>query len=228
MPGGTLLSAAVVTAFSVQLKPSTLVELQDRAIRVVDVVDLHRLPSRGRVVLGAKVIAILPRNSSSISLKRSAVASLVRRRVPVLQAEGGSGDITFRVPVVEPPPEQRCVALVRPIRAGQALSREDLAPASCIRTGRDLLRYDQRNGSLRALRNLDAGVPLGQLVTAPDRPTVEAGDKLTLVSRSGPVRITRTVTALQSVRNGQRVFVQDGDGHVEAALLDTRSRGDRQ
>src|SRR5206468_11069407 len=162
---------------------------------------------------GARIIALLPRADNSISLKRSAVASLVRRRVPMLQVEGGPGDITFRTRAAAPPPERRCVALVRPIRAGQALSREDLAAESCLHPESGSVRWDQRIQSLRATEDLVVGIHLGWIVSS-DGPNVEAGDKLTLVSCAGPVRVTRIVTALQSGRSGQRVFVQDGDGHV--------------
>jgi hypothetical protein len=43
------------------------------------------------------------------------------------------------------------------------------------------------------------------------------GEKLAIVSVSGPVRITREVTAKQAARPGQRLFVETSDGQVFSA-----------
>src|SRR5439155_15715468 len=164
MPGGALLSAAMAAGFALPLTPEIQIDLQDRAIRVEDVVNLDPISRTDRAMLGARIIALLPQEDNSISLKRSAVASLVRRRVPMLQVEGGPGDITFRTRAAAPPPERRCVALVRPIRVGQALSREDLAAESCLHPESGSVRWDQRIQSLRATEELVVGIHLGWIV----------------------------------------------------------------
>ena len=81
---------------------------------------------------------------------------------------------------------------------------------------RGLVSFDRRSGVARALSALPAGTPLGRLSVA-EAPAVGAGDKLTLVSTVGPVRIQRAVVALQPGRNGGRVFVKAADGEVLSA-----------
>ena len=48
---------------------------------------------------------------------------------------------------------------------------------------------------------------------------MDSGDRLTLISAVGPVRVERQVVALQAGRAGGRVFVRDAEGQVVAAPL---------
>jgi flagella basal body P-ring formation protein FlgA len=54
---------------------------------------------------------------------------------------------------------------------------------------------------------------------------VDKGDKLTMVSTSGPVRVTREVVALQAGRAGGRLFVRDNEGNVTSAPLAAQEGG---
>ena len=168
MAGGMLLAAALAAGWPVAVTADAQVDLGGREIRVCDVVDLAAVPAGERARLGSKVIARMPPGRSSIKLSRQALASLVRRTVPALRPEAGSGEITFTLPPPPPAPP-----------AAPSAARAEIAPP----------------------------------------PAVEAGAKLTLVSRSGPVLLEREVTALQSARAGGRVFVRDGDGQVLAVTL---------
>lgn len=53
----------------------------------------------------------------------------------------------------------------------------------------------------------------------PEPPEVKTGDRLTLVSRSGPVTVERQVTALQPGRSSRRLFVRDDAGQVSSIPL---------
>jgi flagella basal body P-ring formation protein FlgA len=108
-----------------------------------------------------------------------------------------------------------CVALVRPLAAGEALAPGDVEPAECGEAP-GALRFDRRKGAVIAAAPLAAGTPLGAL-RLEAAPAIAAGSELTLVSRAGPVSIARDVVALQSGRAGGRVFVRDADGTVIAA-----------
>ncbi|WP_420606040.1 hypothetical protein [Novosphingopyxis sp.] len=88
-----------------------------------------------------------------------------------------------------------------------------LETAACRdKAPRPALDYDRVTGAIRASEAIETGAYLGRL-TLP-RFTVDAGDDITLLSIAGPVRIERTVRALQPGRAGTPLFVTDADGNV--------------
>jgi hypothetical protein len=54
---------------------------------------------------------------------------------------------------------------------------------------------------------------------------IARGSSLTLVSRVGPVTITREVTAMQPGRPGGRMFVRDPEGAVFSVRIDAQTEG---
>lgn len=220
-----LLLAVAGASVAVGLTPASDVALPDRQIRLRDVADLSGLPSAERRRLSPRVIAAIPMGRSRIALTRQALAGLVRRSVPGLFLEAGVSEAPVTFTVAEPAgdrPATRCARVARPIEAGAAVSDEDLEPAPCnaeeiVTTD---LRFDRPNRIVRASGPLAAGVYLGRISMGP-APSVDKGDKLSLVATAGPVRVTREVVAMQPGRAGGRLFVRDSEGNVTSAPLAT-------
>ena len=123
------------------------------------------------------------------------------------------------------PATNGCVELARPIAAGAALSDRDVVAAACDDKAEAApLRFDRLDRVVRVNRDLPAGTYLGR-VSPPPVIAVDKGDKLTLVSTAGPVRITREVVALQAGRAGGKVFVRDAEGNVTSAPLAVEKEG---
>jgi len=170
--------------------------------------------------LGAVEIARLPVGRDRLSLSRRAIATLVRRAVPGIVVDGGDARIvTFRFVRRAEAGEGACEVTSAALAAGTAITRDKIAVGPCA-AATAALRYDAARGYLVAGRDLPAGSPLGHLAVPPPA-TVARGDAMTLVSRAGPVTVERPVTALQSGREGKRVFVRDSRGHVFAAPVAT-------
>lgn len=217
-----LLLAATGASATVGLTPASEVALPDRRIRLGDVADLSALPPAERRRLAPRVIAAIPAGRGGIVLTRQALAGLVRRSVPglALGAEANGAPLTFTV--AEPAGdrlERSCARLTRPVEAGAAVSGEDLEPVSCSagRTAADL-RFDRLNRIVRAGGPLAAGTFLGRVSVGP-APSVDKGDKLSLVVTAGPVRVSREVVAMQPGRAGGKLFVRDSEGNVTSAPL---------
>lgn len=112
-----------------------------------------------------------------------------------------------------------CVELARPLAAGVVLADRDIVAVSCDgKTAAAGLRFDRREGVVRVDRDLPAGTYLGRVSPSP-AVAVDKGDKLTLISTAGPVRITREVVALQVGRPGGKIFVRDAEGNVTSVPL---------
>jgi flagella basal body P-ring formation protein FlgA len=118
-----------------------------------------------------------------------------------------------------------CVELARPLAAGAALSNRDVVAVACDdKAEAASLRFDRLDRVVRANSDLPAGSYLGRVSLLP-AVAVDKGDKLTLVSTAGPVRVTREVVALQAGRAGGRVFVRDSEGNVTSAPLAVENGG---
>lgn len=112
-----------------------------------------------------------------------------------------------------------CVELARPLAAGAVLADRDVVAVSCDDKAAPAgLRFDRRERVVRVDRDLPVGTYLGR-VSPPPAVAVDKGDKLTLISTSGPVRITREVVALQVGRPGGKIFVKDAEGNVTSVPL---------
>lgn len=227
MPLVTLLLAAAGASVTVGLVPAAEVTLPGRQIRLGDVADLSALPPSARSRLAPRVLAVVPAGRTGISLTREALAALVRRSVPALQVrpEADGAPLAFRVePAAAEPKRTGCAELARPLAAGAPLGDGDLNAVDCREEAASGLRFDRLDGVARAERDLAAGAYLGRIAAMPSV-AVDKGDKLTLVSTSGPVRVTREVVALQAGRRGGRVFVRDSEGNVTSAPLAVQDGG---
>jgi flagella basal body P-ring formation protein FlgA len=218
----TLLLASAGASVTVGLVPAAEVTLSSRQIRLGDVADLSALEPSARSRLAPRVLATIPAGRSGITLSREAVRALLRRNVPGLgvRTEAEETSLVFRVAAnADAPTRGDCAELARPLAEGAALSDRDLAPVPCADGApAPALRFDRLDRVARADRDLAAGTYLGRLTAAP-AVAVDKGDKLTLVSTAGPVRITREVVALQAGRPGGRLFVRDSEGNVTSAPL---------
>ncbi|HEX8223864.1 MAG TPA: flagella basal body P-ring formation protein FlgA [Allosphingosinicella sp.] len=228
MPLSILLLAAAGASATVGLVPAAEVALTSRHIRLADVADLSALEPAARSRLAPRVIAIVPVGRSGITLSREAVRTLVRRSVPGLtvRAETSDAPLAFRVTASgDERPRADCAELARPLAAGAALSARDLVPVACDdKAAAAELRFDRLDRVARADRDLPAGTYLGR-ISPPSAVAVDKGDKLTMVSTSGPVRVTREVVALQAGRAGGRLFVRDNEGNVTSAPLAAQEGG---
>lgn len=109
---------------------------------------------------------------------------------------------------------QHCLRVRAPLAAESFAASRDFEAASCPEhVSRDAFRYDARTGAARVVRDLAPG----EIVTAFsgfDAGAIAPGDRLTLVTVEGPVRIEREVTAMQAAGPGRRLFVKGADGAV--------------
>lgn len=225
MPLLTLLLAAAGASVTVGLVPASEVTLQSRQIRLGDVADLSALEPSVRSRLAPRVLAAIPAGRSGITLSREALRALVRRSVPGLgvRVEADDSPLAFRVTAsAHQRPRAGCAELARPLAAGAPLTDQDLVPVACEKASTPALRFDRLDRVARADSDLAAGTYLGR-VSATAAVAVDKGDKLTLVSSAGPVRVTREVVALQPGRAGGKLFVRDSEGNVTSAPLAVQS-----
>lgn len=110
-----------------------------------------------------------------------------------------------------------CLALRVPVATGEFLTAEMTEESAC-RDGQPLLplHYDRAAGAPVVTETLAVGTYLGRLAL-PAGPIVAAGQKLSLVVRTGPVTVMREVRPMQPVRAGRSGFVRTQDGQVMAA-----------
>jgi hypothetical protein len=196
------------------------VDVDGRAVRLRDLGGLAGFAAAARGPGADEAIATLPAGRDRIVVTRRTLEALARRAVPaVALGEGGpDGPVAIHRRVSA---REGCVAAARPILAGEAIAPGDLVPADCaVGRARAPLHYRSGEGVVAAAP-IAAGVPLGRLAPPPPH-DVARGAELTLVSRAGPVTISRPVTALQPGRGGRRLFVRDADGAVFAIRLDAQ------
>lgn len=211
-----VLAAAMAGGGSLVLTERAEIAVSRPAVTLGDVARAPGAKGLGR--LAAVEIAHLPVGRDRLSLSRRAIAMLVRRAVPGIAI--GPGDtriVTFKLIGAGQAKAGSCLVTNAALAAGAAIARDRVIAGPCGAVAADV-RYDAARRMLVARRDLPAGSALGHLmVAAPE--TVTPGDRMTLISRAGPVTVERPVTALQRGRDGRRVFVRDGAGHVFAAPI---------
>lgn len=228
---GVAIALLAGTQLTATLKPESEIELADRYLRVSDVATLSGADAKTRAAVAARTLARLPAGRDNADLLRSALANLLRRAVPAIEAAGGGeGTIRFRISAPARPAvaDRECLVLAHPVARGMPLAMDDVRPSAC-ETGkaRAPIRFDRSGSLARAADDLPDGAYLGRLLLPLER-GVDRGDRLTLRSVVGPVRVEREVVALQPGRPGRRVFVRDQDGETLAApLSELRGEEDR-
>jgi hypothetical protein len=221
MLGGTpYLAEAAIAACA--LTGADVVELEAAEVRLGDIATLDCLAPDQRDRLQDRVVAALPAGATTLTLSREALATLVRRRVPVLaRLEHASGSVTIRRAATSEDREQvACYAAAHAVAAGAPLLRTDVVEADCEAQDHGALRYDRAHGVLRAAINLAPGDALGRIL--PAEQVIDAGDEVSLIISIGPINIERAVEALQPT-SAERVFVRDEDGSVFSAPLATEA-----
>jgi flagella basal body P-ring formation protein FlgA len=212
--GGTILSAAA--GLTAVLTGANHITLAGSDVRLGDVA---RVRGADAGVASEVIIARLAAGKSA-TLSREAIAQLVRRAVPSIKVVIGAGtDIILEAPTVGAV-ASRCVEAAAAIVPGGQISNKDVRAVVCssTRTTAAVVR-DHDRGIATAAAAIQPGDYLGQLLVT-DAPPVARGDKLALVSKSGPVTIVRHVTALQSAAPEQRrLFVRTEDGSVFSAPI---------
>jgi hypothetical protein len=187
--------------------------------RLVHVGDVARVRGRGAQDIKSLVIARLPEGTRK-TVTREELGDLIIRAVPAARIEGADDKgITLIAPAAGLPSPAHCFEALQPIAQEQAITIENVRVVPCsARTAAAVVR-DLIRGTTTAAAAIQTGDYLGQiLLSEPAR--IERGDTLTLVSKSGPVTITREVKALQPARaRQQRLFVQSSDGAVFSARL---------
>lgn len=213
----TLLLAIAAAAAVPPVTADGEIVLAGREIRVRDAADLSELPARERARLGARVIATLPAGRTSIALSRETIAVLARRAgVDIAPAAVASAPVLFSTRPLPALAASACRRLRDAVPEGGIVTPANAEETSCETSHAPaLLRYDRDAGVVRAGASLAAGAFLGR-VALPDAPMVARGDALAIVSRVGPVEVRRSVTALQSLRHGTRLFVRAEDGTIFA------------
>ena len=224
MLAASFLMAFLGASVTVPIKPAAEIDLAGREVRLGEVADLRRLDGPTRRRLESRIIARVPAGSSSVGISRAGLAKLIRRSVPGLEpiTSNSDGIIIFRAarePKAGEGPGRSCASLAAPLAAGETVAPSDLTQVPCEGAAtRGLIRFDRSDGVARAVTSLPAGTRLGR-ISVPEVPAIGAGDKLTLVSTVGPVRIERSVVALQPGRTGGRLFVLAPDGEVISAPI---------
>jgi hypothetical protein len=208
------------------------VDLQDRAVRLRDVVELDCAPADARETIGSLVIGALRAGSSQVALQHADIADLVRRRAPGLALEpAGDPERVVLLRAGEIPidaaRDTACFALSRGVQAGAALSADDLVPVSCANHPSRALYYEATHGVVRAASDLAEGSYVGRLLVS-EHAFPDAGDRLVLSVSVGPVQIDRQVEAVQPGPDGGKIFVRDEAGSVFPVPLVSDAKGSRQ
>jgi len=110
--------------------------------------------------------------------------------------------------------EAHCLEARAPLAAGAIPASANFMPVACPAGGMaSAFRYDRTHGCTHAARTIAAG----EIVPAYpefERNMIEPGQSLRLVVSDGPVRIERTVEAMQAAKSGEKLFVKTDDGQI--------------
>jgi hypothetical protein len=185
-------------------------------VRLADVVTLDCVEDGVRDRVGARPLLDLSERSE-IRLSRAAIASLARRRVPMLRFDQHQqGDVRLHFNDQRPADAApaSCLRVLSPLDANTILASDMVAPAACddVMADAPIVR-DAASGFARTRARLEADAIVPHTLLAP-APRTRKGDHLTLVIAAGPVTITRPVEALQDASPGERLFVRDADGEI--------------
>jgi hypothetical protein len=211
-----LLAALLSAASPCTVTPQDDIAVDAPVVRLSDVVALECVEERARDDIGAHALLDLTERGD-IHLSRAAIASLARRRVPLLRfAEDQRGDVRLylRDPRTTEAAQHSCLRVLAPLEANTILTSDMMTPAPCEHVMADApIVRDGASGFARTRARLEGDAIVPHTLLAP-APRTRKGDHLTLVIGAGPVTITRPVQALQDASPGERLFVRDADGEI--------------
>lgn len=187
-------------------------------VRLGDVADVSALPVALQGPAADLQLLRLKPGTGPVTISSTRLAERARGLMPVLgpwlEQTPVEVTITRAPPKVAEPRPLACQVLTAPVAAGQAVLASEVAPAPCDgatipvklalrgRAGTPTAPTDLAAGDLVAARDLSAYAVIRQ------------GQELRLRTQTGAVSVERTASAVQSVRQGQAVFVRFGDGEV--------------
>lgn len=214
MLGGLIIAGLAARTLAL-LSPSALVIVEGRDVKIGDVAAVSGENARR---IEALLLVRLPNGSARVS--RMNLKRLIERTVPRIRVSGDlDGDLvlTARTPAAA---NRGCKSAARKISAGSRLVPDDVEPSACSSAlEQAALRWDPKSGGVHARTDIPAGANLGRLFV-PEAPAIGRGQTMNFVSRSGPVTISRTVTALQpAAKRQRRLFVKTVDGLIFSAPL---------
>lgn len=221
---GGILAFGWLVSGACSLTPNEAVVLQDRNIRIRDIVSLDCLKADVRQEMGGLIVATLPSQIDRIEVTSKALAALVRRRAPTLNRIDG---VFARSMTILGKPAQRrpaasstaCYRTSRPVAADEPIFRDKLGATDCISgAANPMLRFDRGRSVVRAVADIPEGAYLGPIAFAAGS-AVEAGGAVVITIDAGAFQIERRVHVLQPAAPGERAFVQDEDGEVFAAVI---------
>jgi hypothetical protein len=227
MAASALLAAAFISTGSGGPAPSLRqdVVIDHDRLFLGDVADLSLLPTGLRARARLIEIARGPHGRTEGSVTDTWLVARARAQMPVLaywlpEAKGVAIRVTYRSSRQNggergaPVSGRRCLVVVEPLRAGESPVPGKFEKAACT-TGSvaRTFRYDASSQSVRTIRSIDAG-EIVPAFAGYDVDAVRRGDQITLVTIAGPVRVERTVEALQSAYKGQKLFARSQDGDV--------------
>lgn len=218
LAGGLLfLTIANADLGACALVETPVIALDERTIRLNDIVALDCLSAPDRERLGALSIARLPHGRERMTLHADALDNLVARRAPMLGhiETDPARRFTFQAPA-QRGAASSCFAAAADIAEGAALASRDLVESPCAPATASALAFDTRTGLTHATREIDAGEIVGR-VGGFREPAIVKGQTLNIETRVGPVRIERRVTALQTAAEGEPFFVKGANGEVLVA-----------
>lgn len=195
---------------------------------IADVIETRGMPPAVQARASEITLGALPRGVDTLELSAAEVLARAETLLPALKA-WTTGEASGHVRIVRdaaaaPPPvaAEACWVALRDIPAGEAMRQADWRAASCAGSP-VALRFDARDGSVRAGQPLAAGV-LVRLPPGRSPPAAAVGDRIVIQSRIGPVRIERSATMLQAGAEGDHVFALTEGGDVVRGRLEEASR----
>ena len=112
--------------------------------------------------------------------------------------------------------QRSCMQARRRLARGDVPSSYDFVPAPCDGLAAHAWQLDRSGQVLLAARDIESGETV--VGVGGGLPDVVPGKRLVISSVVGPVRVERTVTALQAARTDQSLFVRSDAGDIFATV----------
>lgn len=202
---------AVLASSLLTLGASAAIELNDRNLRLDQIAETE---SDGRII-----VARIPDGKTHIMLDAETARKLIRNHLPFADFKLKFDEEIMLVTRDSEPRLGTCYAASTAIPSGQIIGLDHVASKSC--TGEppsSAVGFDQNASVPYAKDEIAAGAFLGAIRPVTGR-VLTKGESVALVTGSSEVRITRSVTTLQSGSEGGSVFVKASDGTVFSAPL---------
>lgn len=203
------------------------IRLDDRHIRVSDVIKLEELSKKQADVISHKVIYHLNENTDQLSLKRRDVARLLTKRVPGLSnfiTPDLHGDITFKInkEVKTSVPKlsyRQCYQTKQALKARSLITHDNIEKSICLNdTIRPKIIFNGSSQFLRTSEDIEKGHQLGPIHINTHK-YIDKGETLFLRVKTGVVTVEKRVKTTQPAAVNNFVFVEDETGQILRARL---------